>query len=118
MGEGNAAGIRCVSRIERAARTSVVANRAIREARDETAIRRDRDLSVVGQQTQRRDMGDCDEAAILAEQQVLAVRRIGDAAIAAARVPKRRIVLQYLSSLGVEYFDGGLTRTQSKYRGG
>ena len=48
-------------------------------------------------------------AAVLAEHQVLAVRRIGDAAIAAARIlSERDVVLQDNAGLGVEHLDGSV----------
>ena len=80
-------------RIERAAGSAVVADRAVREAFDETVVRRHGDVGVVGQRAVGQDVGDGDVAAVLAEHQVLAVRRIGDAAIAAAGVPERQIDL-------------------------
>ncbi len=65
-----------------------------------------------------RDVGDGDIAAVLAEHQVLAVRRIGDAAIAAARIlSERDVVLQNNAGVGVEHLDG-LRRAQGEDGGG
>ena len=64
------------------------------------------------------DLGDGDIAAVLAEHQVLAVRRIGDAAIAAARIlSERDVVLQNNAGVGVEHLDG-LRRAQGEDGGG
>ena len=66
------------------------------------------DLGVVLQQALCIDLGDGDIAAVLAEHQVRAVRRIGDAAIAAARIVSsdRGVVLQDNAGVGVENLDG------------
>ena len=76
------------------------------------------DLGVVAQQALCRDIGDGDVAAVLAEHQVLAVRRIGYAAIAAARIRSERdVVLQDIAGVGVEYLDG-LRRAHGEDGGG
>ena len=99
-------------------RNAVVADRAIREARDETVVRRHRDLGVVGQQA--RWATTLAMAMLLLSWlniRYLPSARIGDAAIAAAGIPERQIVLQDYPGLGVEYLDG-LARTQGQDRGG
>ena len=118
VGECDAAGVRSPGRIERAAGRRIGAGRTVREARDEGIIRRHADLRVVGQQSLRRDVGEGDVAAVLAEHQVLAVRRISDAAVAAAGIESlRQVGLQDLSAAGIEYLDG-LRRAQGEDGGG
>ena len=64
-------------------------------------------LGVVAQQTRRVDRGDSDVAAVLAEEQVFAIPRINDTAVAAARVLiERQIVLQDFAAPGVKDLDG------------
>ena len=76
------------------------------------------DLGVVAQHAGARDLGDGEVAAVLAEQQVLAIRRVGDAAVATAGIlVQRHIVLQDPAGAGVEHLDG-LRRAQGEDRGG
>src|SRR5208282_616180 len=118
LGERDAARIRGVPRIERAAGVAIRGWRAVRKAGDEGIVRRHVDLGVIFQQALCIDLGDGDIAAVLAEHQVLAVRRIGYAAIAAARIlSKRGVVLQDNAGVGVEYLDG-LRRAQGEDSGG
>src|SRR5208282_5602719 len=105
--ERDAARIRGVPRIERAAGVAIRGWRAVRKAGDEGIVRRHVDLGVVLQQALRIDLGDRDIAAVLAKHQVLAVRRIGYAAIAAARIRSEcGVVLQDIAGVGVEHLDG------------
>ena len=68
-------------------------------------------MGVVFQQALFGDLGNGDVAAVLTEHQVLAVRRIGDAAVAAARIlSEREIALQDVSGDGVEHLDSLVTQ--------
>src|SRR5208283_4783809 len=101
--------------IERAAGYAIRSRRAVLKAGDEGIVRRYADLGVVFQQALCSDVGDGDIAAVLAEHQVLAVLRIGYAAIAAARIRSERgLVLQDIAGISVEYFDGLRPRAQDK----
>ena len=75
-------------------------------------------MGVVFQQALFSDLGDSDIAAVLAEYQVLAVRRIGYTAVAATRiVSERDVVLQDYAGVGVEHLDR-LRRAQGEDSGG
>ena len=104
--ERDAAGIRGVPRIERPAGVAIRGWRTVRKAGDEGIVRRHAHLGVVFQQARCTDLGDGDIATVLAEHQVLAVRRIRYAAIATARIRSERdVVLQDLTVAGVEDLD-------------
>ena len=73
---------------------------------DEGKVHRKLDLRLVGQQAVRPDIGDGNEAIVLAEQQVVAVLRIGNAGGAAVGMAVRNKLLQNSAGTYVEDLDG------------
>ncbi len=117
LGERDAARVRRARGVQLAARPAVVADRAVREALDERGVGRHRDVGVVAQQPVRIDRRDGDVAAVLAKHKILAVGRVGDAGIAAARILERQIALQHVPGAGVEHLHG-CRRPHGEHRGG
>src|SRR5262249_39823311 len=107
--------VRSARTIECAAGSVIRAHGAIRKAGNEGIVRRHADLGVIFQNALGGDVGDGDVAAVLAENQVLAIRRVGDSAVTAARIASEcDVVLQDDAGGRVEYFDG-LGRAQGEY---
>src|SRR5271154_5685802 len=80
---------------------------------DGKEVSRDRNTDVGVVREQARcwiDFGDCNVAAVLAEEQVLAIRRIGDTYLAAVRVrvSYRTVALQDSAGSDVEDLDGSV----------
>src|SRR5262249_17764280 len=106
--------IRSARTIERAAGYAISARRAVRKTGDERIVRRHADLCIVFQQALFIDVSHRDIAAVLAEQQVLAIGWIGAGAVAAAWVDSEGdVVLQDNAGVGVEPLDS-LRRTQGQ----